>query len=75
MFHESGHNNVQQVGDTIYKGEVPNLPYPTSFNLDEAIIGMHRDGYCIFPSVLDAAQVAAFRDKIDNLGGPDEQYE
>jgi ectoine hydroxylase-related dioxygenase (phytanoyl-CoA dioxygenase family) len=59
----------------MYSGEIPNLPYPENFDLNEAIEGMHRDGYCIFPKVLDEAGVAKFRAKIDGLGGPDSQYE
>ena len=73
--HTNGHNTRRSTGDTIYKGEVPNLPYPERFDLDSAIEGMHRDGYCIVPGLLDAGEVKAFRDKIDRLGGPDAQYE
>jgi ectoine hydroxylase-related dioxygenase (phytanoyl-CoA dioxygenase family) len=59
----------------MHRDPIPNLPYPHSFDLEAAIQGMHKDGYCIFPGVLDAQQVAAFRAKIDGLGGPDQQYE
>ena len=45
-------------------GDIPNLPYPEKFDLEAAILGMHRDGYCIFPGVLNREQVQAFRDKI-----------
>jgi hypothetical protein len=71
----TGHNEVRSIGDTIYRGEIPNLPYPEIFDLEMAIEGMHQDGYCIFPGVLDAAGVKKLRDKIDHSGGPDEQYE
>ncbi len=71
----NGHNAVRAIGDTMYRGEVPNLPYPEQFELQAAIRGMHRAGYCIFPGVLDAAGVQKLRDKIDSSGGPDEQYE
>ena len=73
--HATGHNEVRSIGDTIYRGEVPNLPYPERFDLDAAIEGMHRDGYCIFPRVLDPDGVAKLRHKMDTSGGPDEQYE
>lgn len=75
MLRTSGHNKVRQVGDTIYRGEVPNLPYPQHFELSAAIEGMHNDGYCIFPAVLSRDEVDALRTKIDGLGGPDEQYD
>ena len=75
MTHPNGHNTRRQSGDTMERGPIPNLPYPEHFDLDEAILGMHRDGYCIFPGVLSQAEVQAFRDKIDASGGPDEQYE
>ncbi len=71
----NGHNVVRSEGNTTYTGEIPTLPYPTQFSVDEAIQGMLRDGYCIFPGVLDTAGVQKLRDKIDGLGGPDEQYE
>lgn len=75
MVHLSGHNDVRSIGDTIYRGEIPNLPYPDHFDLDRAIAGMHEDGYCIFPGVLNAQGVAKLRNKIDTSGGPDVQYE
>jgi len=71
----NGHNTTRAIGDTMYRDPIPNLPYPESFDLDAAIQGMQRNGYCIFPRVLNAEQVAAFRAKIDGLGGPDQQYE
>ncbi|MEZ0327560.1 MAG: phytanoyl-CoA dioxygenase family protein [Fimbriimonas sp.] len=71
----NGHNTRRQEGDTMFRDPVPNLPYPDNFDLNLAIKGMFEDGYCIFPGVLNANQVAAFRAKIDASGGPDEQYE
>ncbi|AIE83708.1 phytanoyl-CoA dioxygenase family protein [Fimbriimonas ginsengisoli] len=71
----NGHNEVRSIGDTVYRGEIPNLPYPAEFHVEAAIEGMHRDGYCILPRVLDADGVRRLRDKIDGSGGPDEQYE
>ncbi len=73
--HPTGHNTVRSIGDTIYRGEIPNLPVPAEFDLAAAIAAMHRDGYCIIPRVLDADGVKHFRNKIDASGGPDQQYE
>ncbi|MFZ4506804.1 MAG: phytanoyl-CoA dioxygenase family protein [Fimbriimonas sp.] len=71
----NGHNVKRAVGDTMYRGEVQNLPYPAEFDLERAIVGMHEDGYCIFPGVLAAEKVAWLRAKMDSMGGPDEQYD
>jgi ectoine hydroxylase-related dioxygenase (phytanoyl-CoA dioxygenase family) len=71
----TGHNENRAFGDTIYKGELPPLPYPERFDPSEAIEGMHRDGYCIIPSLLSKEEVQHYRTKMDTSGGPDEQYE
>lgn len=71
----NGHNVRRSMGNTTETGDIPNLPYPEKFDLEAAILGMHRDGYCIFPGVLNREEVQAFRDKIDRLGGDDAQYE
>jgi ectoine hydroxylase-related dioxygenase (phytanoyl-CoA dioxygenase family) len=58
----------------MYKEVPPNLPRPEKFDLEAAIVGMHRDGYCVFPNVLDAEGVAKLRHKMDTGGKPDDAY-
>ncbi len=72
----NGHLERRAVGDTMPKGTLEPLPRPeTTPMIEDAIDAMYTDGYVLFPSVLDANEVAEMRDRIDAMGSRnDEDY-
>ena len=71
----NGHHVEKGYGNTIYSGKVENLPYPKTFDLEAAIEAMYTDGYCIVPGVLNRAEVAELREKMDRSGEDDSKYD
>jgi hypothetical protein len=71
----NGHFRSKNDGDTLYKGELQSLPYPTGpVSTADAIQAMYDDGYVIFPGVFSKDEVATLRARFDAMGGPDEKY-
>jgi hypothetical protein len=71
----NGHFRHRSQGQTIYEGELENLPMPAGpVSTSEAAEAMYEDGYVIFPGVLDREQVANLRAHYDAQGGPEEKY-
>ncbi len=68
----NGHHLEKSGGKTVYEGPLESLPYPGAVDVAQAGAQMYRDGYVIFPGVLDRAEVAALRALMDEKGGPDD---
>lgn len=72
----NGHHARKGGGDTLYRGDLKNLPYPTGpVDIGAAIEAMYTNGYVLFPGVLDRDEVALLRARMDAMGDKkDEEY-
>jgi hypothetical protein len=73
---EANHHHLHKSnGDTKYTGPLEPATLYDEPDLESRMAAMHRDGFTVFPGVLDAAQVAELRAIMDAAGGDDSQYD